>query len=231
MSEKPPAAKQTRSGRPKREFAGEVDERILLAARHVFLERGFEAASIDEIADAARAGKPTIYARHASKEALFTAVVLRLMSGAKPLGDFEPPGATTQERLTNLAGAILERALVPESVDLFRSVIAEARRFPDLAAGVGRAVRERGVESVLKLFGEIAGADDALDRLAFTSDRLPITARLFLDLVVLPYILRALYGESAESMRAEFAEILPMRVAFFLTACRRPENPGEALMG
>src|SRR5580698_4558618 len=64
-----------RSGRPPRELAGEVEERILTAARKVFLDRGFEAASIEEIADTARSGKPTIYARFANKEALFAAAV------------------------------------------------------------------------------------------------------------------------------------------------------------
>src|SRR5215475_9327924 len=66
-----------RFGRPPKELAGEVDERILDAARKVFLERGFEGASMDEIAAAARAGKPTIYARFRDKRALFTAVVMR----------------------------------------------------------------------------------------------------------------------------------------------------------
>ena len=66
-----------RIGRPPQELAGEVDARILDAARRVFLERGLDGASIDEIAEAARAGKPTIYARFPGKEALFTAVVMR----------------------------------------------------------------------------------------------------------------------------------------------------------
>src|ERR1700758_2284338 len=66
-----------RSGRPRRELVGEVDERILDAARRAFLERGLAGASIDEIAAMARAGKPTIYARFPNKVALFTAVVMR----------------------------------------------------------------------------------------------------------------------------------------------------------
>src|SRR5271155_1948356 len=66
-----------RSGRPPRDLAGEVEERILDAAAKVFLERGFEDASVDEIADVARAGKPTIYARFPGKEALFAAVISR----------------------------------------------------------------------------------------------------------------------------------------------------------
>jgi AcrR family transcriptional regulator len=51
--------------------------RILDAAAKVFLKRGFEGASVDEIADVARAGKPTIYARFPGKEALFAAVMAR----------------------------------------------------------------------------------------------------------------------------------------------------------
>src|SRR5262249_13168849 len=66
-----------RPGRPPRELAGEVEIRILDAARRVFLERGLAGASMDEIARLARAGKPTIYARFPSKEALFTAVVMQ----------------------------------------------------------------------------------------------------------------------------------------------------------
>src|SRR6201997_2264265 len=66
-----------RFGRPPKELAGAVEERILHAARKIFLERGFEGASIDEIAEAARSGKPTIYARFRDKRALFTGVVTR----------------------------------------------------------------------------------------------------------------------------------------------------------
>jgi AcrR family transcriptional regulator len=59
-----------RFGRPPKELAGEVDERVLDAARKIFLERGFEGASIDEIAEAARSGKQTIYARFRNKREL-----------------------------------------------------------------------------------------------------------------------------------------------------------------
>src|ERR1700757_3146226 len=66
-----------RFGRPPKKLAGAVEKRILDAARKVFLERGFEGASIDEIAAVARAGKPTIYARFRDKRALFAGVVTR----------------------------------------------------------------------------------------------------------------------------------------------------------
>src|SRR5215469_6838577 len=92
-----------RIGRPPRELAGQVEARILDAARRVFLERGLAGASMEEIAGLACAGKPTIYARFASKEALFTAVVMRNV--AATIGHFEgyvPTGTSMEERLASV---------------------------------------------------------------------------------------------------------------------------------
>ena len=47
-----------RLGRPPKQLEGEVEERILDAARKLFLQHGFEGSSVDEIAVAARSGKP-----------------------------------------------------------------------------------------------------------------------------------------------------------------------------
>jgi AcrR family transcriptional regulator len=58
---------------------GKVDERILDAAGKLFLERCFSGASVDEIAEAAGAGKPTIYAKSPGTDALFAAVIERLV--------------------------------------------------------------------------------------------------------------------------------------------------------
>src|SRR6202022_3527560 len=89
-----------RFGAPPKELAGEVDARILDAARKVFLERGFEGASIDEIAEVARSGKPTIYARFRDKRALFTEVMTRdILSRFAEFKTEVPTGATIEERL------------------------------------------------------------------------------------------------------------------------------------
>src|SRR6516165_8890772 len=123
-----------RFGRPPKEFAGEVDARILNAARKLFLERGFEGASIDEIAEAARSGKPTIYARFADKRALFTAVVMHdVLSSIAEFKAEVPTGANIEERLTNAASMLLHWGMDSERIALMRLAIAEARRFPDLA--------------------------------------------------------------------------------------------------
>ena len=145
---RPAAGGIARSGRPPRALAGEVEERILDAAAKVFLERGFEGASVEEIADVARAGKPTIYARFPGKEALFAAVMARKVR--EITSSFEsivPTGATIEERLASIAVAILRKVLVADTVGLIRAAVAEARRFPDLAASVHRMGRERANRS------------------------------------------------------------------------------------
>lgn len=211
-----------RSGRPRRELAGEVDERILDAARQVFLERGLSGASIDEIANLARAGKPTIYSRFPSKEALFAAVVMRNVSAI--IGKFEghaPTGRTIEERLTRFGVTLLSWALAGNTVDLMRVGISESRRFPDLANGVQGMARQCGEDTVGRLLSEVARSDGLGALPAFAPERLAMTTQCFMDLVFKPMIMRALFGEKLETLRAEIAAHVASRVEFFLAACRQ----------
>jgi AcrR family transcriptional regulator len=91
-----------RCGRPPRGHAGQVEERILDAAGQVFLEHGFQGASVDEIAEVACAGKPTIYARFPNKHALFTAVIERLVSRHTSLDPLSCPARRSSSGSTPL---------------------------------------------------------------------------------------------------------------------------------
>jgi AcrR family transcriptional regulator len=159
LKKKPPAkAKRAavRFGRPPKELAGEVDARILDAAHKVFLERGFEGASIDEIAEVARSGKPTIYARFRDKRALFTEVMKRdVLSRLAEFKVEAPTGATIEERLTSAAITLLHWGMDNDRIALMRLAIAEARRFPDLASTVSRAARDLSTELGVHLLGEL----------------------------------------------------------------------------
>jgi AcrR family transcriptional regulator len=210
-----------RTGRPPRELAGEVDQRILDAARRVFVERGLAGASIDEIAAIARAGKPTIYARYSGKEALFAAVVMRTV--ATTIERFEsvvPAGTTIEERLANAATALLNRALISDTIDMMRVGISEARRFPELAISVHRMARQRGEDTIRRVLSEVVQSDgrDALP--AFRPEQLAATTHFFVDLVAMPLVLRALFGEKRKSLQAEVGSHAARSVAFFLAACR-----------
>ena len=210
-----------RYGRPPRELAGQVEERILDAAGRVFLEHGFQGASVDEIAEVACAGKPTIYARFSGKQALFTAVIERLVCRNTNLEALSCSGGSIEERLDALGAVILTRVLTPDTIGLIRVAVAEARRFPELATSVSRMGRERPTEAVARVFSELAASDDIGASPTFALDRLPETARQFLDLVVLPMLMRALFGEDLNRLQAEIGPHVREAVAFFLAACER----------
>ncbi len=214
-----------RPGRPRREFAGEVERRILDAATKVFLDRGFEGATIDEIAGEAGASKPTIYARFPGKDELFTAVVSRKVSENTIPVSVAAAGSTTEERLKALAEVILERALGSDALGLMRVTVAEARQFPDLASSVQRMARERGRESIAQLLGEFAKSDEMGALPAFAPDHLPVTARVFADLILLPMIMGGLFGEDLEALRSEIGPHVSQSVACFLAACRYEGDP------
>src|ERR1700731_189480 len=224
--ERPAARGSVRSGRPPREFAGQVEERILKAARKVFLDRGFEGASIEEIADAARSGKPTIYARFPDKEALFAAAVTHYaFAKISRLEHYAPAGATIEERLASIGARVLQEALTSEWIGLLRLAIGGAQRFPALARIVIRMMRERGGESMARLLGQAAESGDAGTLPGFRPDRLAMTAGFFRDLILLPHLLRALSGERLETLRAEIGPHVSQRVAFLLAACRHDGEP------
>ena len=210
-----------RAGRPPKELAGQVEERILDAAREVFLERGFEGASIDEIAEAARSGKPTIYARFPNKQALFTAAVTRFMTlKTTPFESYTPAGTTIEERLASIGVTLLREALTSEWIGLVRLAIAEARRFPVLGSRINQMTRERGVEIVVRLLGEVTESLELGKLPAFGPETIPITAGYFMDLIFLPMLMLALSGENLETLRAGIGPHVSQKVAFFLAACR-----------
>jgi AcrR family transcriptional regulator len=165
------------------------------------------------------AGKPTIYARFSGKEALFTAVMTRnVREITRSFESITPTGVTIEERLASIAVAILRKVLTAEMVGLIRAAVAEARRFPDVAASVSRMGRERWAEAVAQLLGELAESDKLP---AFAADRRAATALHFIKLTLLPMVMRALFGERLTALRAEIAPHVARTVAFFLAACKR----------
>ena len=212
-----------RSGRPRRDEAANVEARILDAAERVFLKHGYEGASMDRIAEVAHAGKTTIYARYAGKKALFCAVALRNVARVMQVAERAPPGATLEAKLCALGASILKRALGAEAIDLMRVTLAEARRFPEIADQAKHMARERGLEEVSRLLSQ-NGAPDGLDE-----DRRRQDAQIFMDLVVLPMVMRRLFGESLAAVQGEMAAHVRHRVAFFLAAAAWPAPAaGEA---
>src|ERR1700720_4111876 len=211
-------SKRPRQGRPPKDQAGDVKARILDAAQRVFLKKGYQGASLDEIAEVAPASKPTIYAHFPGKEALFEAVVARVLEGLTNFEGFEPKGRSVQEKLAGLGIEVVER-FIDETIGITRATIAEADRFPALSRQVHEHGRDRAAAAVSHVLSE---ATHTLSRGAkgpFAPKRSVSTAQIFMDLILPPIIMPALMGERAKDLRSELPAFVRERVSFFLAAC------------
>jgi len=117
-------------------------ERLLLAARELFLEQGYD-ASVDAIIGRAEVARQTFYNHFKNKESLFAEVVRDcFLDILAPLNGH--PGDLRQS-LVSFAGILRQRALNPEGIAAYRILSGQAHRFPELvrevyALGVGQMI-------------------------------------------------------------------------------------------
>ena len=208
----PPAR---RGGRPTRAAAAERDERLLEIATTLFMEQGFDATSMDGLAEAAAVGKATIYARWSDKTALFADVLRRrILQVYEPLEEEfrAAPRGDLEATLRRVATRLLEKGLTPGAVTLGRILSAQGPRFPDLAAlavteGFGR--QQRLVAGILA-----AHAEDP----AWLIAEPLVLAELFLALVLGRAARFKIYGISTPP--DELAARTNAAVSFFLRGLR-----------
>jgi TetR/AcrR family transcriptional regulator of autoinduction and epiphytic fitness len=109
-------------------------EAIVHAAERLFLERGFGAVSMDELAEAAGVARRTLYNQFASKEEIFREMLLKV-SGQ--LENAFPPGMETQGDVEGVlrlvARVISDLHENPEYLGFLRMVVADSRQFPWIA--------------------------------------------------------------------------------------------------
>ncbi|TMK18122.1 MAG: TetR/AcrR family transcriptional regulator [Actinobacteria bacterium] len=83
---------------------------LVEVGRRVFAERGFEAASVEEIAERAKVSKPIVYEHFGGKEGLYAVVVDREMERVVALVADAIADGTPRERLEQAALAFLTYA-------------------------------------------------------------------------------------------------------------------------
>jgi AcrR family transcriptional regulator len=114
---------------------------IVDGARTVFMARGFDAASMGDIAKAAGVSKGTLYVYFKDKDELFAAIVGQECSfQAEGVFDFDHTDSDVEAALLKHGKAFAEKICDPRRQSQLRTVIAIADRMPDL----GRKVYETG---------------------------------------------------------------------------------------
>jgi AcrR family transcriptional regulator len=129
MTDEPPSDE---GGRPA--DRGQARRQAFLeAAREVFLENGFEDASVNEVVRRAGGSLATLYAQFGNKDGLFLAVCQyqhdRFIGGMVPARDDSLP---LEQGLQAIGEQFLAALLERNSLAFFRIAIGGARRHPEL---------------------------------------------------------------------------------------------------
>lgn len=117
----------------RRTSRGEARKRELAdVAERVFLKHGFGETTMQMIAMQAHASKETLYRHFASKEALFSTIIHdRATNLFGPSGALETDGSPA-DVLFRLGFNLLQTMARPDSLALYRVVVAETPRAPEL---------------------------------------------------------------------------------------------------
>jgi TetR/AcrR family transcriptional repressor of mexJK operon len=123
-------------GRPPKAAVAARLRHILAVASAEFVSRGYAEASVSRIAQDARVSKKTIYARYPSKQALLLAVTSDLASRLHEMAITAMAGSAgdPERTLTSFGTQIARNWAGAEEVGLYRLIICEAVRFPELAS-------------------------------------------------------------------------------------------------
>lgn len=188
-------------------------EQILAAATQVFLEHGYEGASMDRVAAASGAARRTLYNQFHSKEALFEAMTARVWASF-PVFDITRDQASLRDPrvgLTRLGLAVSDFWIPPEAVAFLRMVIAEGTRFPSLM----KTFVEKGKAPAMDAVADYLAALARRKLVKIKNTRL--AARQFLGLIDEPLLWGRVVGMEDTHTVRERKLIVDSAVEMFLS--------------
>ncbi|MDJ1009386.1 MAG: TetR/AcrR family transcriptional regulator [Paracoccaceae bacterium] len=156
---------------------GRKVDQVIAGAREVFMRSGFEGASVDEIAREAGVSKATLYSYFSDKRLLFLEVAKAECQAQTETATHEIDfAAPVRDVLTQAATRLIRFFLSDVGQQVYRIVVAESGRFPE----IGREFWESGPERVRSVL--IAYFAGAVERGALEIDDLELAADQFPEL-------------------------------------------------
>lgn len=185
---------------------------FLCAARQVFLEQGYEAASINEIVRRAGGSLTTLYAQFGSKEGLFLAVLQAQHEHvAQSMLPADWSHLPLEQGLQRIGEQFLRVLLSSDSLAFFRIIVGESRNHPALLQQFISSAADR-------LRGMIA---DYLRKADPAIDEPDIAAGYFLELIRGRHHYRALADARYALSDAAIVEHVERAVRFLLRGIGR----------
>ena len=185
---------------------------IVDGARRVFMNLGFDGASMGEIARAAGVSKGTLYVYFTDKNRLFEAIVEQeTLEQGEAAFDFDLDGSV-ETTLRQFGQAYIQVLCRPGGGSAMRTVMAIAERMPD----VGRRFYENVLTLKMKRLAAYLEAKVASGELAIPDCNL--AANQFMEIckatLFLPYIFQAAPAPSSDDM----TRVVDSGVRMFLAA-------------
>ena len=184
---------------------------FLKAAREVFLEYGYEAANMAEIVKRAGGSLSTLYAQFGGKKGLFEAMIDSRVGQLTEQMQIELAAhAPLEEGLRRIGERFMTKLCEPESLDVFRLMVGQAKKFPDIADSFARLGPERVRMALSEYLRDRAEAGEIRIK------NFDIAASVFFDLVRARIHFRALLDTTYSPTPAEISETVERAVNVFL---------------
>lgn len=187
---------------------------ILDGARKVFMDLGFDGASMGEIARAAQVSKGTLYVYFADKCALFESILEQeALQYGQVVFNFDP-ARDAETTLKDFGRAYIHLLCRPGGGSAIRTVMAIAERMPD----VGRRYYARVLDKTINRLSDYLKIHAASGDLKI--DDCDLAASQFMELckasLFLPFVFQAAPAPSEERM----TEVVDSATRMFLAAYR-----------
>jgi AcrR family transcriptional regulator len=193
-------------------------QQIMEGARRVFLDDGFDGASIGDIVRASGVSKGTLYAYFPSKEKLFEALVTEdRRKQAEVLFILDEHDRDVARVLRRLGVSFLDMLTQPEALAFLRIVIGASAKFPEIGKAFFVAGPCYGTSRLGAYFERLA-----TQGVLSVSDA-QLAARQFLDLCKTGIHLRMMLGDTKKPSREEMDHNLESAIKVFLAAYGRSD--------
>jgi AcrR family transcriptional regulator len=161
----------------RKSVADQKRQAILDAAVQNFLAMGYERTTLEMVAKDAGVSTATVYKHFSTKRALFGGIMERVWETEVDLATSVEQGTDSVAMLMAIAQEYAQLLRQPQVEALFRVIIAEAPRFPEL----GEELYYRGKEPYLKRLHAYLQKESELKR--FQIADIPLAARQFLGMI------------------------------------------------
>lgn len=187
---------------------------VIEAATSLFLSKGYDGTTMDEVAALAGVSKPTLYRYFADKERLYAEIVAATTDDIdgllKLVADELAASDDPREGLGRLASKFLTALMQPDLLRLRRLVIANAERFPEVGQGWFTSGFGRVLQTLSGAFQRyVANGRLRMDDPLLAADH-------FAGLVLWIPVNRAMFSGNCDSDPAELARYATAAVDAFL---------------